>query len=464
MGARQLSRSAKTSIESEANRSGRFDVSEARDRVASDEANARLTEVRASLASLASAAGSASLPALKRANTVVALAHSQMARSDCDLVTSSMLERLRNELNQLNNFFSNEVARVQQGEELDGSGLQVQLDTVCDALAMWPAFRGAKATGIAAEAVDQVAAQATAALDPIRAEIEELRSSLGQQVQERTDQLEGIRTDADGVSGRLAAVESTLSQQKQNIDNAVGELRAAFDGAQGERQTAFDEQMSATQTSLDELVKGTQSNHEGFLTKARQDADTRLAELDQYVGDTKVELDVQLKSAREVVGAIGRKSQTGGYQEYANAQNRSATFWRWVTVACGVAAAVFAVVFGLSNVSSSDDVWITLLRNAGPAAALAALTVYASRQSAHHREMSVEARRLQLSLTAIGPYLQPLDDAERQRVLERCAYTFFTNPPQHHKGTKTEYQPLPQTAIEAIVEGIVTGLAKQPAD
>lgn len=458
------SRSARISIESDANQFGRSNLSEARDRVASDEANTRLTEVQASLTALASVTGSSSLPALKRANTVVALAQSQLTRTDCDLVTSSMLERLRNELSQLNNFFSNEVARVQQGDGLDGSGLQVQLDALCDALAPWPAFRGARATGIAAEAVDQVTIQAKAALDPIRAEIEELRSSLGQQVQERTDQLEGIRTDADGVASRVAAVQSALSQQQQNIDKAMGELRAAFDGEQGERQTAFDEQMAQVQTSLDELVKGTKSSHEGFLTKARQDADTRLADLDKYVGDTRVELDVQLKSASEVVGAIGRKSQTGGYQEYANAQNRSATFWRWVTIVCGVAAAVFAVVFGLSNASSSDDVWMALLRSAGPAAALAALAVYASRQSAHHREMSVETRRLQLSLTAIGPYLQPLDDAERQRVLERCAYTFFTNPPQHDKGTKTEYQPLPQTAIEAIVEGIVTGLAKQPAD
>jgi len=426
-------------------------MSESRDWVANDEANTRLEEAKASLVNLASALGAGSPAGLKRADVVLAAAQAELSRPDCELVTSSMLSTLRGALTQLRDFAQAVTVAVQQGQGMDVDGLRVRLDDVSDALAPWPPRRRGKSIQLAADAVDLMAEQARAAIQPVEKRSEELSDSLNEKNQGMLQRLAEIGGHADELSGRLDAVNTRLTQVQEEIDGVTNEFRGAFTTEQAARTTGFEEQIGKAQANLD-----------SFLGKAQEDTAARLNELDSYISTTRAELDGQMEETKKLVGAIGRKAQAGGYQEYANAQDWWASFWRWLTMACGMAAAAFAVVIGLTTTTTTgSDVWTALLRGVGAAAALAALAVYSSRQSAHHRESAVEARRLQLSLTAIGPCLQPLEDEERHRVLERCAYTFFANPPERRKRSKTEYPVLPQTAIEAIVDQLADALARR---
>jgi hypothetical protein len=116
------------------------------------------------------------------------------------------------------------------------------------------------------------------------------------------------------------------------------------------------------------------------------------------------------KESSELVGAIGVAGTAERYSEEVTEQAKVANWWRWATIALGLAA----VVIGLYAVVTGDQTNQDLAAKLVVSIILGGLAAYAARQSARHRRREEQARRLQLELTAFGPFIEPLQPEQRE--------------------------------------------------
>lgn len=157
------------------------------------------------------------------------------------------------------------------------------------------------------------------------------------------------------------------------------------------------------------------------------------------------QIDRYRQQAAEVVGAVATAGLAGGFKQYADDQQRSADRWRIASISGAGLASVIAVgVFLIGR--DQPFSWNYTIGKVLGLALVAAIAAYAGRESSSHRQREVAARRLQLELTAIDPYLASLDATRRDSVKEQIAQRIFGQPAPD---SATEAGPVPLATPEA---------------
>src|SRR5665647_1634504 len=126
-------------------------MSESHDWVVNDESQTRLAEAETALVELSGVLGAPAPPTLKRVDIVLAAVRSQLSRRDCDMVSSSMLTRLREALTLLGDQTRSAKEAAQQGQPLDTESMRARVDAIADVLSSWPPHRGGRAAQLASD-------------------------------------------------------------------------------------------------------------------------------------------------------------------------------------------------------------------------------------------------------------------------------------------------------------------------
>jgi hypothetical protein len=237
--------------------------------------------------------------------------------------------------------------------------------------------------------------------------------------------LSAVAADGDDTAARAAreAVDQCVDElldlvvpwHATSID-AVARLRAKGEELEAELSTYYVEQRASV-TRLGERMHRDAATQNRSLAGLRQEWQAQAAEvltaLQQY-----------RQQAAEIVGTIATTSLAGGYKEYADNEQRSADRWRWVSVGGAVTAAVLAVVLLVLRQDRPFS-WDLVIGKTLVVLLVGAVSAYANRESHAHRDREVVARRLQLELTALDPYLASLTTERRAVIKEQVAQRIF---------------------------------------
>lgn len=250
-----------------------------------------------------------------------------------------------------------------------------------------------RSVGQLLRAVTEERDSASAKLDEVRQEADELRRERAAQVAATRKQLDDLQAQIEAQEDRAAAVVTRLQADFQQAEEA--RQKAATDAAA--------EIKAAAATQRDEL--------------ANEAADA-LEALERHRAE-----------AARLVNAVGQNAFAGGFGEYANDERAAANRWRLITVA-SIIAIVAAGFSYLWTVGASEFSLQAFWIRAVIIVPLAFLAGYAARQSGRHRRNEVAARDLALKLLALDPYLELLPEEDKQKVKIKMADTFFGTPPQ----------------------------------
>lgn len=243
---------------------------------------------------------------------------------------------------------------------------------------------------------DASSAEVSAFKEFVRSADAEVRSQVGE-----------LRAQIESTHARLAQSATELESRVDSVEGEVANLRTAA-GA------LLEEQKEAHAQTLQEFGRGAEELRSQFDADA-EDVLARLRELQ--------------KQAEDLVGTIARTGMTGGYQEYEQQERTVADAWRRYAVWFGLASVVvLAAGFAASFVDPSRDQGDDLA-SVALTATLLGLATYAARQSARHRGNATSARTTALELASLGPYLETIDEARRQEVIEAFAFVFFGQRP-----------------------------------
>ena len=257
-------------------------------------------------------------------------------------------------------------------------------------------------------------------MDQVGQRVQEIQATLETIREQAGDQIESIRGAGEArieeASQRVAELATTVENQKARLDQAIATFQQQFSEAEAQRSQRFE---STSKEQLTEVAE--------FLLGLQERGETGLGEFVERAEESLADLRKKEEEARTLAVALGAIGVSGGHGQYAKEQEKSADFWRWVSVGSllllvGLAAGIFVT---LPNGGIEWERYLAKLLVSGP---LIALASYAATQSAKHRRAEREARKVDLDLAALELYLALFPQEKRDEIKEKIGLKLFGQP------------------------------------
>lgn len=251
------------------------------------------------------------------------------------------------------------------------------------------------------------------------------------------------------IDERLSEIETQSSEQAESIAVALDEHKAAL----AEQQTQFAELVDKKTSELqDELapLREAASEADSIIEQQKTRLDTALSSHQEkfssaqddrtekwtsLLADNESKLQEHLTAMREheeqsrkVLSAVGVNATATDYGAYANAQKEAANRWRiGAVIALSIAAVAFLVVAGapLFGFGGNSEWWEVVLQKLGAPVGAAAVGYVLIRESGQHRKEERSARQVQLTLTALEPFIANLPEKQKERIRVETARRIF---------------------------------------
>lgn len=405
---------------------------------------ATLREIDEELAELGQPAGAERNESLQRVRRVVARISSLITDADSELLSPDLLDATNTHLpdvrDELRSFRTSGEARW-----LDS--VNAIVDTLIGVVG-WPlAYAATDAAGLRDAAsnyrrsvgqlirgVEEEVKAARARVAELEQAIEATKATIAESVTAGKTDVEASATAAEQ---RLAAVTAAVEAERARLDTLTAEYQ---------RQFAANE--AARTSKSDDAIAEEAEKHEQARAAAQADFEKTTNQLKANAEEVLVDIDAQREQALKVVNATGAIAYSGSYGAYAAQQRLMGDLWALMTVLTLIALIGFGIWQVLELTGTVDSLQLILrLIVTVPAFALVA---FAAQQSGKHRENERRARRLELELAAIDPYLSLLDEEKRKEIKEQVAARMFAQPdvPRVDAGLS----PLAEKLIEVLKE------------
>jgi hypothetical protein len=269
----------------------------------------------------------------------------------------------------------------------------------------------------------------------------------GQAARTKTDK----RLLAD-VAGHASLVIQSLSKEKQSLENHISELSRQTE-VMTESLRQLTEKVSAEQAKVGVVTDEVRNKYEKTDIELREIfrllIEEKKNEASALLGDTQAQfkllntelsgsaanlisdLNLKKEQAGTIVQIVGNIGVTGNYQKTAIEESSQANTWRFITL--GVFAIAIVIGWGaLLDLTKAPNAWGLALVRMVFAVIVATTAVYTGRESARHRTNADAARRTELELASLGPYLESVSVDKRESLREKLAERYFGNQTQPH--------------------------------
>lgn len=222
--------------------------------------------------------------------------------------------------------------------------------------------------------------------------------------------------------------EALLSQKNEAL--AVNaRMQQEFSEAETKRNAAFIEK-------INEINSTAEQARSNLSTAAKNSLDA-LAKNEQ--------------DARKIVQVVGNIGTTANFQKIAEDEAKQANFWRWVTFglfALGIAVAIKTFIKFLDAEPTPEHAWSAAIRLLY-AIAVTTPAWYAAKESARHRTNSDTAKRTELELASLGPFIELMPEDKKVSIREALVQKYFGNGVKPHE-IEPAGNELKDFALEAI--------------
>ena len=340
------------------------------------------------------------------------------ARRDVDpmVVSRTALDGINNVLSTLLGQLSNYVSQPDVYGNYLVQAATSHADQVFAALMAVPhppRSAAAQAASAAARAyrqsADSLISEVRDSAEKAIAAIQEDRDSFATATQDALSQVEQLRAS-------VAKVDARVTEQVTRLDTAITSQQSAFETQQGDRADRFQKELEALREKGEQQLVQAQAAIDRQWTEERETADEVLNELHRLH-----------QEAKALVDAAGRRVVTTEFGQYAAKQDRAAFWWSMAAVVFALSGFGFIAV-QIVSLDNSDLSWGLVAYKTTASLALLVVAGFAAKQSAGHREQEKQAKRRQLEINALEPFLSRLPDEKAEDLRARMADRILVQP------------------------------------
>ena len=234
--------------------------------------------------------------------------------------------------------------------------------------------------------------------------------------------LSGLEAAATSLAARLtnlgeavAKVEARSDSAKTEIDQIVSDFRKQYGEFQSAIRSQFDSALKEMQQAFADAETAHRTTHEAQTKAYQASAEQQLAMLKERNAE-----------AEKIVESIGTTGLTGNYKRIAEAESKAANWMRTLSIIF-MTAGLIAIGSALYGYNASHDLQASILRIV-LGLAFAAPAAYVAYESARHRANEIRARKVELELAALGPFMVKMPELKQIEVREKLVERFFGQP------------------------------------
>lgn len=342
-----------------------------------------------------------------------------------DLFTNTMLQSVFDALVQ---YVINPLGQYVQTPAAHPSSLTSaadNVDSVYEQLARWPALsrRGrAVAAGQAAAQYEEASKDALARLRDQVVEIDELVDGLRARVDDEVLQVQLVRSDA------IQELQTEVDTELSSVKEQVVQIENSVNAHQKTLENLTEETKASLKGRLAEFAEWSQVEAADYIREAidelRDDTAKSVAEATEAVAETKrlhdetVDLTVQ---TRNIVEALAQRAVADDYQK--NARNKAIGGWVWDVIGFAVGAVPLGFVLHhfLTVTSTGDNLTALTFSRVGVSAAAVGIAALCFHRGGQNHKESRIAKRTDLRVRTVRPFLANLEPEVRDAVLEGMA-------------------------------------------
>ena len=304
---------------------------------------------------------------------------------------SGVQSNLQNVLSEFSNFVAN-------GNQAHLTNALSHLDNAAN-ISAWTFFnrpvRGAKPQFESVASVRKAAEKAIASVDARAAETQESIAETAAKIQAQDE--------------RLAQLNAAMEEVRSNSSAAVASIQQQFSESQSSFRNELDALKKSFQTEREELVQDFSNDAQGVIK----------------------DLEGLKDKAAKIVQVVGNIGVTGDYQSLANKENEAADRWRLITLVFFVLGIGLVSAVLLHHLFGDESSGIASLVVRFALAAVVTLpALYAASESSRHRRVAEQARRTELQLASLSPFLATLPEEKRNEIIEGLAPSYFVGSPR----------------------------------
>jgi len=273
------------------------------------------------------------------------------------------------------------------------------------------------------------------------------------------------------VSEKAASLEQTLDGLDTSANDKLAEWQDDFTEKQTTRAQEHSDAQIERDTKFEELLTEWKTTVESQQTEiATTQTDKLQGTLDAFkaIGEeTLADVKEKHASIREIHKLVGRDSVAGGYQTSAGEEKAEADRWRWISLACLVAAIIwlgFKYWSGFAATSGGGLNWPEIITASSLTAVFLVAAGYTSRQSKLHRDNEKLLRSYALETKALDPFIASLEKVEQQAIKAELVRRMFG---QQNAGGRDKQVKLDEGSMKTLVDKVsdgVTGIVEKVVD
>lgn len=437
-----------------------------------------------------------SIDSLERLRTVISFCGKRLASVDASLVLPGSIEAIASSLTNLR---SRTDAFPSNGDVSQLQAANNDADNILSHLASVPAIWSTDDLSALSESAASYRASLERHLKNATESLQKITEKI-QTGEQRISILEGsLTTEQQRLANLINEFQSqfSLAQDKRGSEftaaqndqltrfsTAFSDLQTQFSIAQNTRETSFAEfqrttidkvstiiseasaQISASSQQHNEALNLAIKEHKDSLNQLQEDYSHRAQEILSSIEKNKSDVE-------SLVGVIGNLGVTSGYQKTANTAKKAMYFWQAATTVSLLGLIFVAVLTAfpwlIGDVHSTQSSQPRSILAAGQEKSTDAIkasqagapdqsgdsafyhglatriflsltfgifAAYAGRQASHFMGIERRNRKLALELEALGPFIEPLDQDERQKFRIQVGERSFGVPDQSNEAPK----------------------------
>lgn len=255
---------------------------------------------------------------------------------------------------------------------------------------------------------------------------EKFKVAIGQAI-ERAQQA-SVKAEAElqnVVTAKDAAI-ATLTEQIEDLRETIAGEKADVSAQATRLDTALTTNNTAFTTKMTEWQESLATDRKEAKETAEQQLLASQKEASQHVSN----LEALEEQSRKLTEATARNSISTEYGTHAQLLTKSANRWSFSAVALAVGGLVVLVfmINGIEKITPAEAIWKTSV-----SALTIAIATYMGREAAGHRRDARDAKRMQLDLNALEPFLANMKDDTAHDLREQFARQIFSRPMANSK-------------------------------
>lgn len=258
---------------------------------------------------------------------------------------------------------------------------------------------------------------------------------------------------------QLDSLERKLTEKETEIQNVLIRYNTEFETLKSTANTSIDAEKKKFNESVEEDRKTFKEAFDTDQVSYKATFDEQKLNIEQQSNQIVTTLNEKLTEANRIVNIIGNVGVTGNYQNIANQNKRTANFWRWTALFFMVLMSGL-LIWSIIELSGNDfNLYKSLVRILA-AAVLTYPAIYASRESTRHRNLETKNRNLELELASIGPFIEILPEATKQKIKEDLVNKYFGNQNSTSTDKKEDSEDVSVSGLEKILKTILPYIKK----